>query len=449
MLAHTIPFVAEDAGAAIAQIPAAPAVFALSFGVGREPYIARTADLRRRLQRVLAPEGAFSRRLNLLPFVESIWWTCTGSDFEASLVLYAESLQAFGARARKRLRLRPPAFIRLSVKNRFPRLYVTNKVTTKLLRDPTSGTFGPFATRAAAERYCDAVLDLFQLRRCQEDLLPYAEHPGCSYGEMKKCLAPCKLGCTEERYGDESAAVFDFLRTGGRSLLAKLEAERGAASEQLDFEQAAVIHGRYAKAEAVAQQAPEAVRLLAELHAIVVQPSAAPWEVSLFCLREGAVAGPVPYSTRGMRFNNEQSGSSSLFSHPMALAPVPLEPPAGAAGTAAAHDTLEQRLEAALAALNLHHRPDGTGDSGLLKMGQSKTGHAAGEALDAMALFARWYYRPIARRVGEVVFAEADGAAPHRVPHKKLLRAISRVAGLAARADAPHADAGAPANAAG
>ncbi|MGI8770391.1 MAG: excinuclease ABC subunit C [Acidobacteriaceae bacterium] len=437
-MAHTIPFVAEHAEAAIAEMPAAAAVFALSFGAGREPYIARTADLRRRLQRVLAPEGAFSKRLNLLPFVESISWTCTGSDFEASLLLYTESMLAFGTRARKRLRLRPPAFLRLSVKNRFPRLYVTNKVTRTLMRDPANATFGPFATRAAAERYCDAVLDLFQLRRCEENLAPYAEHPGCAYGEMKKCLAPCKLGCTEERYTDESAAVFDFLRTGGRSLLAKLEAERAAASEQLDFEQAAVIHGRYAKAEAVAQQAPEAVRLLSELSAVVIQPSAEPWEVSLFCVREGAVTGPVPYSTRGMRLHNEQSGSSSLFSHPVALAPVPLEPVAGADGTAA-RTPVQERLTLALASLESH--PD-----------SARAGYPvplpAAEATDALALFARWYYRPVVRRVGEVIFAETDGPAPHTVPHKKLLRAISRVAGLAAaRTDAPQAKTDAPSGA--
>jgi excinuclease ABC subunit C len=429
VFAHTIPFVAEDAAAAIAQTPAATAIFALSFGPGREPYIARTADLRRRLQRVLASEGALSRRLNLLPFVESISWTCTGSDFEASLVLYRESMLAFGARARKRLRLRPPAFLRLSVKNRFPRLYVTNKVTKNLIRDPANAAFGPFATRAAAERYCDAVLDLFQLRRCQEDLLPYEEHPGCSYGEMKKCLTPCKLGCTEERYAEESAAVFDFLRTGGRSLLAKLEAERTAASDQLDFEQAAMIHGRYAKAEAVAQQAPEAVRLLRELRAVLIQPSVEPWQVSLFALRDGGISGPVAYSTRGMRLHNEQSGSSSLFSHPMALEPVPLEHVPGASGTAAV-DTLEERLAGALAALDRE---------GERAEGEQAAKLPAAEATDALALFARWYYRPAARRVGEVVFAEADGPVPQNTSHKKLLRAISRVAGLAARADAESA----------
>jgi excinuclease ABC subunit C len=436
-LAHTIPFRAENAAAVIAETPATAGVFALSFGAGREPYIARTADVRRRLERVLAPEGAFSRRLNLLPFVESVSWTPTASDFEASLVLYAASMAAFGERARKRLRLRAPAFLRMSVKNPFPRVYVTNKVTKKILHDPASATFGPFATRAAAERYSDAVLDLFQLRRCEENLEPYPEHPGCSYGEMKKCLAPCHLGCTEERYRDEAGAVFEFLRTGGRSLLAELERERSAASEQLDFEQAAVVHARYEKAAAVAEQAPEAVRLLAELQAVVVQPSIEPWEVALFELRDGALTGPAPYSTWGMRLHNEQSGSSSLFPHPMVLAPVPLGGVLTGGGTvekgaavksgaikSGEGDTLEERLERALAALSAGREMRGSRS----RATKSAATLAGAEATDHLALFARWYYRPQARRVGEVVFAEPGSG----IPHKKLLRAISRVASAAA-----------------
>jgi hypothetical protein len=43
---------------------------------------------------------------------------------------------------------------------------------------------------------------------------------------------------------------------------------------------------------------------------------------------------------------------------------------------------------------------------------------------DHLALFTRWCYRPVAKRTGESVFAEAGGT----IPRKPLLRAISRVA---------------------
>ncbi|POA48725.1 excinuclease ABC subunit C, partial [Pseudomonas sp. FW507-12TSA] len=86
--------------------------------------------------------------------------------------------------------------------------------------------YGPFPSRAAAERYCDAVLDLFKLRRCHEDLQPYPEHPGCVYGEMKKCIEPCKQACTHEQYAAEAAAIKAFFDTRGESMLSQIAADR-------------------------------------------------------------------------------------------------------------------------------------------------------------------------------------------------------------------------------
>ncbi len=407
MLAHTLPFVQAADGAqtnALAELPSSPAVFSLGFGERREPYIARTTNLRRRLQRMLAPEGALSRRLQLLPFVREIAWSPYGSEFEASLLLYREIVSAFSSRdsaaVRKRLRLRPPAYLRMAVENDFPRLFATNRY----VRSAANRSFGPFPTRAAAERACDAVLDLFQLRRCVEDLHPYPEHPACPYFEMKKCLAPCNQSCTPDRHRAEADAVFETLRTHGQSLLASLERERAAASEALEFEAAAAIHQRHEKVETALGELPESVRLLSELSAVIIQPSTDPAEVALYRLGSQGLAGPVSYATLGMRLHNEQSGSSSLYSHPMALAAVPLEPsPPGSA-----LDTLEARLEKALTSLEAisHSRP------------------SSSQIEDHLALFTRWCFRPVAKRMGEVIFADSQGA----IPHKPLLRAISRVA---------------------
>ena len=441
MLAHTLPFAHASAAAApasaaaipadaansaqaapLASLPEAPAVFALGFGERREPYIARTSNLRRRLKRMLAPEGALSRRLQLLPFVREIAWSPYGSEFEASLLLYREIVDAFAtkdsATVRKRLRLRPPAYLRMALENDFPRLFATNRY----VRSAANRSFGPFPTRAAAERACDAVLDLFQLRRCVEDLHPYPEHPACPYFEMKKCLAPCNQTCTPDRHRAEADAVFETLRTHGASLLSSLERERAAASEALEFEAASAIHQRYEKAEAALGELPESVRLLSELSAVIVQPSAQPGEVSLFRLTRQGLAGPVPYATIGMRLHNEQSGSSSLYSHPMALVPVPLEPsPASGPGpdtladtlVGTAADRLEARLEKALSAL------DAISPSRL----------STPQIEDHLALFTRWCFRPLAKRTGEAVFADASGPkAGITVPHKPLIRAISRVA---------------------
>ncbi|MGB7133899.1 MAG: excinuclease ABC subunit C [Acidobacteriaceae bacterium] len=388
------------------EIPAAAGVFAL-FGAEEraEPYLSRTPNLRRRIRRLLDPRPDQTKRLQLAGRVARIEYARTGSDFEALLRLYQASWLAFAERARKRLHLRPPSLLRMTVENAYPRVYVTNKVTKSGMED----LYGPFPSRVAAERFCEDMLDLFRLRRCVDDLAPDPEFPGCVYSEMKKCLAPCFKGCTDERYGEEAAAVRAFLRTRGASLVEALERERAAASELLEFEKAAEMHAKLAKAEAVAAEAPEVVRAVAHLDGVVVQPAADGEQVALFLLKSGTLRGPALFSVAGMRHPNEAAGSTSLFAHPVgALEAIPLE---GTAVTAASRDELEQRLETALRELEPETEP------------HRGARQRSAETADFLCLLARWYYRPQAKREGEILFASEDG----RASAKAVLRAISRV----------------------
>jgi hypothetical protein len=415
VLKHSIPFSAADARASLAQLPQSPAVFAL-FGADptAEPYLNKTPNLRRRLTRFLDARPEQTKRLQLAAKVVRIEWTLTGSDFESQLLLYKASREAFGEAANKRMKLRAPAFLRMAKKNPYPRVYATNTVTISA----ADSLYGPFPGRLAAERFCDEALNLFLLRRCYEELHPDPAFPGCAYGEMKMCLAPCNQGCTDERYAEEAKRVAEFLETRGESLAADLARDREAASEALRFEKAAAVHDRIRKVEAVMALASDTVRPLSRLNGLVLQPAALQPEgehVALFLLRRGILAGPALYSVAGIRHPNEQSGSSSLFAHPTALQPVPLGEGHTTAVVAmpamASRDLLEQRLDEALASLEQQWRDESKG------LGKR-------DALAAhLCLYARWYYRPTTKRVGEVYFEAADGS----LPKKAILRGISRV----------------------
>ena len=420
MLAHQLPFDPTNPAPTLHALPEKPGIFAL-FGTDpkAEPYLARTTNLRRRLKRFLDAKPTQTKRLRLTERVARIEYTATGSDFESAFALYTATLQAFGERARQRLHLRAPYFLRMTVKNRYPRVYATNTIA----KSAADSLYGPFPSRAAAERFCDEALNLFLLRRCYPDLDPDPAFPGCVYSEMKMCLAPCFQGCTDQRYAEEAARVQAFLATRGQSLLQELAKERDAASEHLDFERAATLHARIQKVEAVAALASEAVHPLARLRAILIQPSAEEGHVALYQLQAGVLTGPAQYSTLGMRLHNEQSGSSSLYTHPFALEAVPLHEdsteqaapsakPQTATATAAAkpkdapRDILEQRLTEALATLN-----------------QTKPKNDTQTTADHLSLFTSWYHRPETKRIGEAIFYKPD----EPLPSKAILRAISRV----------------------
>jgi hypothetical protein len=450
-----IAFDPADAKAALAQLPASSAVFAL-YGTDAhaEPYIGRTPNLRTRLARLLQPSAKYPRRLQLAGRVRQIRWRLTGSEFE-SLLLQFELLQnEYGTKCLERMHLGAPAFVRFFGSNAYPRIAVTNHPSQR----EAGWAYGPFQSRAAAERFADEALKLFLLRRCTEELKPNPSHPGCVYSEMKMCLAPCYQGCTDERYAEEAAAVEQFLATRGESRLVTLRTQREEASANLDFEAAAALHAQVQRVESVRTLASELVRPLSLLRAVVLQASANPGEVAVFLYENGRLSGPAGFSTQGMRIQNENSGSTSLFAHPMAMEPIPETPsheaeqeekitsgakapvdsadfmqglklpPPSVSNSAAvcnkaglevqateadapsklARGALEARMEAAMAELA---QPSGSTSATI------RQGH--------LALLKRWYYRAEARRSGEIFFPDTEG----RWPVKAMLRGVGRVAG--------------------
>jgi excinuclease UvrABC nuclease subunit len=429
----TVGFDPADPKAALAELPQSPAVFAL-YGVDSraEPYIGRTPNLCSRLERLLQPSAKHPRRLHLAGLVRRIDWKLTGSEFESLLLQFELVQNQYGTKALERMHLRHPAFVRFLGSNPYPRVTVTHRPS---LRE-VDWAYGPFPSRAAAERFSEEMLKLFLLRRCTFELAPDPSYPGCVYSEMKMCLAPCFKGCTDERYAEESVAVERFLATRGESRLVTLREERDQASADLAFESAAALHAQVQRVEAVHALAAEIVRPLSKLRAVILQASANPDEVAVFLFDSGRLCGPAAFSTLGMRIQNEQSGSTSLFAQPLAIEATPEateireqraenrgqgtvgeESSAAEAKTEAreshvtaapklARSVLESRLEATLAAL---------AQNAAAPSATARQGH--------LALLKRWYYRPEAKRNGEIFFPDAED----HWPVKAILRGVGRV----------------------
>jgi len=468
---QSVAFDPADARAALAQLPQASAVYALYGAEAHfEPYIGRTPNLRARLARLLQPSEKHPRRLQLAGRVRRIEWRLTGSEFEGLLLQFAMLHEVYGTKSLERMHLRNPAFVRFLGGNPYPRIVVTHRPSQR----EAEWAYGPFASRAAAERFADEALKLFLLRRCTEDLNPHPSHPGCVYSEMKMCLAPCYQCCTDERYGQEAAAVERFLATRGESRLVTLRTERDQASANLEFESAAALHTQVQRVESVRALAPELVRPLSELRAVILQASSNPDEVAVFLFENNRLSGPVGFSTLGMRIQNEQSGSSSLFAQPVVIEPILETPASGATGAVGAGldvAFMNQPADAVIAEGALREaaadpstpfaaeKAANFAQDDSISTVQSLTGESMAErgfappvklargVLDArleaalaeladpktpsptlrqghLALLKRWYYRPEARRTGEIFFPDAEG----RWPVKAILRGIGRVA---------------------
>ncbi|MGA8538728.1 MAG: hypothetical protein WB566_04475 [Terriglobales bacterium] len=381
VLTERIEFRPEADAEVFAAVAAAPAVFLLrAADANSEPYVSKTANLRRRLQRLLSAPEERSKRLNLRDRVRWIEYSLTGSDFESGFLLYRVLRAAFPKTYANRLRLRFAPLVKLHLENEFPRA----SVTTRLGRISSKNVYyGPFASRVAAEKFMNDALDFFKMRRCVEDLHPDPKFPGCIYSEMKMCLAPCFRGCTDDEYRAEVVRVEDFLDSRGESLKQQLASERDEVSANMEFETAAAIHARLDKLALVLQQLPEFVNRIDRMHAVIVQraaqttaqkavPTSPPPEcVALFRIDGGALAGPLEFPISDAEHTKSQS--------------------------------MEARIQAALQTFSPAEPASGI------------------ERMEHLAILKRWCYR--GSRAGEIFFADAKGDLPMR----RLVRGIGRV----------------------
>ena len=332
-----------------------------------QPYLIRTQDLRRRLERLLGPLDPASKRLNLRDFAQGIRYRLTGSKLEQTLTYYQNAKALFPQRYKKLMRLRPPAVLKVNLRNAYPRCFVTRRVPVDSSGSPSSGTYyGPFASRKSAEYFSSQILDFFKVRRCQIKIRRDPSFPGCLYSEMKMCLAPCFAGCSKEEYDAEVARLVAFLETNGDSLRASFEREREHASEELDFEKAGTLHKKLEKLTDALRARPELVRRLQDLDAVILQRAAEEQTIAVFPVASGWLAEPF-----FLRF-------AELASQPRSV-----------------EELIRDRLEG------------------------EKVRECPGDFSENLWLVARWFYgKP---RDGEIFFREKDW------PYRRILRACSRL----------------------
>jgi excinuclease UvrABC nuclease subunit len=374
-----------------AALPSLPGVIRLEMhDAGAEPYLARTADIRRAAERLLRPPEAASKRLNLREVTARIRYRVTGSKFEQTLAFYERARIDFPGRYRDLLRLRPPALLKVNLRNAYPRCYVTRR-----MRADEGFYFGPFASRRSAEAFAEEFLDLFKTRRCQIKIRRDPSFPGCIYSEMKMCLAPCFAGCSAEEYEGEVSRLLASLETSGEALRESLEREREAASEGLDFERAAALHKRLEKVASSLRGLPDLARRVERLDAVIFTRAAESKTVAVFPVLAGIISEPV--FLRFGELSSEPRSAEEILRKRLA-SPAP-EVVATEERMAEEEPALTQGLAELRRRYGLHAMPP--------------------QLPEHLSLVARWFYS--SPREGEIFFRDTDW------PYRRMLRACARL----------------------
>jgi excinuclease ABC subunit C len=298
---------------------------------GEVVYVGKSKKLRTRLLSYFRC-GSEEKGSRIVREAATIEWEYTASEFSALL----EELRLI-----KRYRPRLNVAMKRDARN-FCFIKLTTGAAPKLLvvrgagADDAQIYYGPFS---GAQRVSEAVRELndaLGLRDCRLDQpMHFADQPelfqifprtpGCIRHEIRKCLGPCVGGCTMRQYDERVALVRAFLDGADDGPMQLLRADMETASDQLDFERAAVLRDKLHRLEALREQFIR-FRFAVETLSFVYTVPGEDGDDRVYLIRRGRVRGEcaVPRSEQDRArlramvedvFNPQERDSAQVPSH--------------------------------------------------------------------------------------------------------------------------------------
>jgi excinuclease ABC subunit C len=233
------------------QAPRRPGVYGMLDDRGELIYVGKALCLRARLLSYFRPKSRDPKAGEIVRDTRAVVWEHAPTEFSAllrELELIRRWQPRFNVQGQPRRKRRALVCVG---RRPAPCVFLAPRATASAL-----AVFGPVPAGVRAREAVRRLNDGFRLRDCprsqemvfreQQELFPVVRTPGCLRHEIGTCLGPCAALCTRDEYEAAARDALAFLE--GRDLLTLqiLERDMQAASEQQQFERAAVLRDRLA-----------------------------------------------------------------------------------------------------------------------------------------------------------------------------------------------------------
>ena len=283
--------------------PESPGVYLMKDGRGVVLYVGKAAILRNRLKQYFgSPANLPNKIQRMLGHLQDFEYIVTDSPAEA-LILENTLIKRYKPRYNARLKDdKTYPYLKIDLNEEFPRVYITRKVTKAGAR-----YFGPFATSGTVRKTMDLVKRLFPYRSCTKSITGKDARPCLEY-YINRCVAPCTGYATKEDYAKVISQVVMFMDGETGTVTRDLKQNMDQASEELQFERAAVLRDRIKAVEKVAEEQRIKVdsNPVSDMDVIALaQGNNEAW-VEVFFIRNGKLIGRDHFFMQGTQDDTEE-----------------------------------------------------------------------------------------------------------------------------------------------
>ena len=220
----------------VKEFPQTPGVYLMKSAVDKIIYVGKAKNLRSRVRSYFTDSKDHSPKTKLLVRnIHKVDFILTNTEVEAFLL---EASLIKKHRPRYNIRLKDDKaypYIRMSMSDSFPRLYLARKV-----KKDGSLYFGPYTSGAAVWGTIRFLNSTFQIRDCKDAFMASRKRP-CMTHQIGRCTAPCTKLVTKEDYRVDIDAAISFLRGKDKAVIRDMTKKMKAAAGSERFEAAAKI----------------------------------------------------------------------------------------------------------------------------------------------------------------------------------------------------------------
>jgi len=222
----------------IPLVPKLPGVYRMLNANNEVLYVGKAKNLPNRLKSYVSEKNHIIRTERMLSQTKKLEITTTSNESEA-LLLEANLIKKF----------KPRYNILLRDDKSFPFIFIGNKDKWAQIKrhrgkkNKEGFFFGPFASAGSANWTIKMIQKIFQLRVCDDTVFKNRERP-CILYQIKRCSGPCVGYVKENEYKKSVEDAIEFVSGKSRKIQKSLSTQMENASENLDFEKAAMLRDR-------------------------------------------------------------------------------------------------------------------------------------------------------------------------------------------------------------
>ena len=228
----------EIISACVKRLPNSPGVYRMFSASGDVLYVGKAKSLKKRVASYAKMGGHTNRIARMIRETASMEFVTTHTEMEA-LLLEANLIK----------RLRPKFNVLLRDDKSFPYIVITDDHGSPGLfkhrgaRSKKRSYYGPFASAGSVNRTLNAMQRAFLVRTCTDSVFESRTRP-CLLHQIKRCSGPCTGEVGAEEYAGLVKDARNFLTGKSSNMQSTLSKQMQQASEEMDFERAAIYRDR-------------------------------------------------------------------------------------------------------------------------------------------------------------------------------------------------------------